>query len=167
MIISPANWQRELATLCEQLRAALGETKYDFNDFEFERSLYYLAISLRKLHDTPLRPNELDFYGWQFSGNYYSPRLPWFAVDAQFDMTKPRQGSASFQNIIDMIIHSEFVDCSYNSKAIIVGSDRRDSAKSNFIFEFSYDQLFRYCDKISKAEFHNVPPRKSNQGVKA
>ena len=172
MIISPINWQGELTTLCEKLEKSFGQNKDDFCDFEFEKSLYYMTISLRKLHDT-LRPNDFDFYGWQFKGNYYSPRettpsAPWrFMVDVDFDMTKPRQGNASFRDIIDMIMHSKYVDCSYSSKAIIVGSDRLDSDKSNYVFEFALDQFLRCCEKISSTQFLSVPPhRNSRKGVK-
>src|SRR6266702_7830636 len=102
MIISAAPWQTELKRLCECLRDALGVIKDDFKDFEFERSLYYIAICLRKLNDTILKPREFDFYGWSFEGNYYGPReaapptVWWFSVDANFDMTQPRKGTTSF-----------------------------------------------------------------------
>ena len=92
MIISAAQWQGELQRLCKSLSASFGDNKDDFDDFEFERSLYYIAICLRKLNDTSLKPRGFDFCGWQFGGNYYAPResmptIPWwFSVDANFEM---------------------------------------------------------------------------------
>jgi hypothetical protein len=173
MIISAAPWQSELRTLCDSLRASLGDTKDDFKDFEFERSLYYIAICLRKLNDTSLKPSGLNFYGWPLEGKYYAPRgaVPaapwWFSVDANFEMTKPRQDTAALSEIVNMIIHSKFLDCSYSTYSIIVGSDRKDKAGSPFIFEFSCERFLEYCAKISAADYHLMPPLKSQHGAKA
>jgi hypothetical protein len=164
MIISAEPWQIELKKLCESLKASLGETKDDFNDFEFERSLYYMAICLRKLNDTILKPGEFDFYGWSFDGNYYGPRKAtpptpwWFSIDANFEMTKPRPGTVSFSKIVDMIIHSKYIDCSYRTRSLVVGSDKKDQAGSPFIFEFSWEQFLKCCAKVSAANYNLMPP---------
>jgi hypothetical protein len=173
MIISAGPWQNELRALCESLRASLGTTKDDFKEFEFERSLYYIAICLRKLHDTSLRPEGFDFYGWNLEGNYYPPRPPlptapwWFSVDANFEMTQPRPGTASLSHIVNMIIHSKFLDCSYGTYSIIVGSDREDEAGSPFIFEFSCKHFLECCAKVSAADYNLMPPLRSRHGARA
>src|SRR6266568_4460502 len=160
MIISAAPWQTELKRLCECLRDALGVIK----DVEFERSLYYIAICLRKLNETALKPQGLDFFGWEFDGNYYAPRgvIPtapwWFAVDANFEMTQPRRGVAKFSDVVNMIIHSKFLDCSYATQSIIVGSDRTDGTKRPFVFEFSCVRFLEFCAKVSAADYYQMPP---------
>ena len=164
MIIAAKKWQDELNRLCCSLKASLGNSKDDFDDFEFERSLYYIAICLRKLNDTRLRPANFKFYQWPFEGNLYAPRGPipsipwWFSVDANFEMTKPVRGKQSFKDIIDMIIHSRYVDCSYNTYSIIVGSDRKDRRGSPFIFEFSCKRLLDSCAKVVNTKYSLMPP---------
>jgi hypothetical protein len=172
MIISARPWQDELKTLCESLRTSLGNTKDDFKEFEFERSIYYIAICLRKLNDTILKPQGFDFYGWELKGNYYSPRgkLPttpwWFSVDANFEMTEPHPGATSLSRIVNMIIHSKFLDCSYATYSIIVGSDRNDESGSPFIFEFSCERFLECCAKISIVDYNLMPPLRSQHGAK-
>ena len=164
MIISAKQWQEELKRLCTSLRASIGDTKDDFDDFEFERSLYYMAICLRKLNDTILKPREFDFYGWSFEGRSYGPREAapptawWFSVDANFDMTRPRPGTTPFSKIVDMIIHSKFVDCSYKTRSLVVGSDKKDQAGSPFIFEFSCEKFLECCARVSDANYNLMPP---------
>jgi hypothetical protein len=164
MIISAKQWQEEVARLCKSLSASVGGTKDDFDDFEFERSLYYTAICLRKLNDTILKPREFDFYGWSFDGNYYGPRQAapptawWFSIDANFDMTQPRKGTTSFSRIVDMIIHSKYVDCSYKTRSLVVGSDKKDDTGSPFIFEFSLERFLECCAKVSAANYNLMPP---------
>jgi hypothetical protein len=164
MIISAKKWQEELKRLCNGLQDSMGIAKDDFDDFEFERSLYYGAICLRKLNDTVLKPREFDFYGWSVKGNYYGPREVhpptawWFSVDANFDMTQPRPGTAPFSRIVDMIIHSKYLDCSYRTHSLIVGSDRKDQDGLPSIFEFSCDHFLECCAKVSAAEYKHMPP---------
>jgi len=110
MIIHIDNWIEEL----KRLRAEFEEGCANNQSIVIERALYYSALIIRKLSETPFVGR--GFLGPQMKGLAYGPPsrpvdgVGWLDAWSHFDFANGRATMISLTDICHILIHSHFLD---------------------------------------------------------
>ena len=110
MIIHMDVWLGELKALHAQFDHGCVQNDY----ISIERSLYYSALIIRKLSETPFIRR--GFLSPQMKGRAYEPSsksvdgLNWLDASSHFDFDKGRVAKISLAEICNILIHSRFLN---------------------------------------------------------
>jgi len=110
MIIHIEPWLAEL----KQLRAEFEEACKSNDPFPIERALYFSAILMRKLSETPFAAQ--DFLTKSIDVQIYKPNagfvdgLNWLDAESHFDFSHGEPTRISFLDICNTLIHSLFLN---------------------------------------------------------
>jgi hypothetical protein len=110
MIIHIDAWLDEL----KRLRAEFEQGCAQHRGLAIERPLYYAALIMRKLSETPFIGRS--FLSGQMKGRSYEPpsrsldKLDWLDVWSRFDFSKGKAARIPHADICHILIHSQFLD---------------------------------------------------------
>ncbi len=156
MIIHIDAWLGEL----KRLHAEFNEACRKNETLSIERSLYYSALVMRKLSETPFVTRE--FESKSMDVNFYEPAidfidgLKWLEAEAHFNFNSGEPRRISFSDVCNVLIHSQFLDWRPGSgqvKEILVAGGIRARAEAIGFAPQEYTSLLTYVENYEYKKF--------------
>jgi hypothetical protein len=159
MIIHIDVWLDEL----KKLHAEFEEGCANNQGILIERALYYSALIIRKLSETPFTGR--GFLGPQMKGLAYGPPsrpvdgIQWLDAWSHFDFAKGRATTISLADICHILIHSHFLDWRPASgpvrQILVVGGMKLEFE----IVGFVPSQFTKMLRHVEQYKFKKLPAR--------
>jgi hypothetical protein len=155
MILDIEIWKKEL----KRLRAGLAQACQEDDEFQVEKHLYYVAIVSRKLRENRLAPKKLA--SLSISISRYQPRSGpidasnYLDAELHHDLNSPKSDNVPHKRIIDLIIHSSFLDWRLlrgKVSEFLISSDCERTAVG-----IGVENFMKIIDSIISGEFKATP----------
>lgn len=159
MIIHIDVWLEEL----KKLRAEFEEGCANNQSIRIERALYYSALIVRKLSETPFVGRS--FLGPQMKGHAYGPPsrpvdgVGWLDAWSHFDFANGRATMISLADICHILIHSHFLDWRPAAgpvrQILVVGGMKLEFE----VVGFAPSQFTKMLRHVERYKFKKLPVR--------
>lgn len=159
MIIDVEAWLDELKRLHSEFDKGCAENK----GFRIERALYYSALIIRKLSETPFVTR--NFLGPHMKGRAYAPAqgsidgLNWLDAPSHFNFNAGTSAQISLTDLCNILIHSKFLEWRPGSgpvKEILVAAGIKSGVQAIGFAPSRFKKMLQYVERY---RFKRVPLR--------